>query len=658
VALLGGWSSSSAASSLSFVPCPTVTTFQCTSLAVPLDRAGAVPGTISLSVQRKLAGAAPTRDAVVALAGGPGQAALPLSEFIAQAIAPALRSRDLLVFDQRGTGASDPLSCAAFEAFSTKSASQLFEQCATQIGPARGAFTSEETVEDIEALRQAGGYEKLVLYGTSYGTRVALDYAERYPQNVEALVLDSVVPPEGQEPFAIPTFQAIGGVLSELCSQDACAGITSNPVGDVASLAAQLRTRPLSGSVYDGSGKRHATTLHEQGLLDILEAGDLNPALRALLPAAVRSALEHDPDPLLRLHLLSEGLIPNVPIEDVSSEESSQEIDEALFVTTSCEEQPFPWQRGAPAATKLAEALGYLHAQPASSFYPFDAVTAYANSLVPGCAGWPDASAAPAPTSALPNVPTLIFSGEQDLRTPTADARRVAAMIPDAQLLLVPFTGHSVIGSDLSECASLALKAFFAGESVQPCAATTDEFAPTPVTPTKLSHVSPPAGLGGRPGRTLVAVLDTLVDLNRQLVAASLQANEQLPSGSSFGGLHGGYARLTSSKAILADLSFVPGVKLTAMFPVRDGKLQAANIHVSGAEASPGIVRFGGSSTRVTGTLAGKSFEISLAKVKLSRVGPGEWPSYAAVSKLLGRRWPSSEPSAATLGPLGSPWLP
>ncbi len=604
---------------------------------MPLDRTGAAPGTISLSVELKLAGATPSRDAVLALAGGPGQATLPLSEFIAQAIAPALGSRDLIVYDQRGTGASDPLSCAAFETFSAKPASQIFEQCASEIGPARGAFTTEESVQDIEALRQAGGYEKLVLYGTSYGTKVALDYAERYPQNVEALVLDSAVPPEGQEPFAIPTFQAIPGVLAELCANGACAGITSNPVGDLASLAAQLRRRSLSGSVYDGSGKRHSSTLDEQGLLGILEAGDLNPALRALLPAAVRSALEHNPDPLLRLRLLSEGLIPNVPIESVTGEEHSQAIDEALFVTTSCEEGPFPWQRAAPAATRLAEAAGYLHAQAASDFYPFDAVTAYANSLIPGCAGWPDASPAPPPPSALPNVPTLILSGEQDLRTPTADARRVAALIPDAQLLVVPFTGHSVIGSDLTDCSSLALKAFFAGGPVQPCAPTPDQFAPTPVTPTKLSSVSPPAGVGGRPGRTLVAVLDTLVDLNRQVIAATLQANEQLPSGSSFGGLHGGYAKLTATAAILKQLSFVPGVQLTATFPVRDGELQPANIRVTGTEASSGTIRFGAASRQIVGTLAGKHFDVSLAKVRLSRVGPGEWPSYAAISHLLGR---------------------
>ncbi len=659
VLLLAGFPSSSNASTLSLTPCAENTAFTCTSVAVPLDRTGTAPGTLSLSVQRKLAGTGttPSRTAVVALAGGPGQAALPLSEFIAQALAPALTTRDLLVFDQRGTGASDPLRCRAFEDPGTKSAAQVFEGCASEIGPARGGFTTQESVEDIEALRQAGGYEKLVLYGTSYGTKVALEYAQRYPQDVEALVLDSVVPADGPEPFAIPTFQAIGGVLSELCTDGACAGISANPLHDLGALVSRLRKRPLGGSVYDGAGKRHASTLDEGGLLNILVAGDLNPALRALLPAAVRSALDGDPDPLLRLHLLAEGLIPSVP--HGRGGEGEPEVDEALFVATTCEEAPFPWLRGAPSSTRLSEAIAFLTAQPSSDFYPFDAPTAFGNSPAPVCAFWPDASRAPPAQSPLPNVPTLILSGEQDLRTPTSGARRVAAMIPDAQLLLVPFTGHSVIGSDLGDCASLAVSAFFAGNHVQPCQPATDEFAPTPLTPRQLAQVRPPGALGGRPGRTLVAALDTLVDLNRQVVAATLQADQQLPNGSSFGGLRGGSAKLSSSAAILKNFSFVPGVKLTATFPVRHGMLQASNIHISGSQAARGSIRFGSGAKLIPGTLGGRHFDVNLARVRLSSVSGG-WPSLSAVGRLLERSADGAllGGGGAFAGEASSPWLP
>ena len=624
-----------AGAALTWAPCQQAAGFSCASLSLPLDRSGKAPGTIALTVERKSAAAAPSQSAVVALAGGPGQAAAPIAEERATAIAPALSTHDLIVFDQRGTGRSSPLNCpifdnvAALESAGESALASLVELCALQIGNVRGAFTTAESVEDIEAVRHLAGYKKLVLYGTSYGTKVALRYAERYPDHVESMVLDSVVTSTGPEAFGIDRLQAIAPVLSELCANRACAVIASNPLGELAQLVTRLRRHRLSGSAYDGAGRRHSVSLGELDLLSILQAGDLNPALRALLPAAVHSALRGDADPLLRLNLIAEGLVPSVPVKrDPELEKiSKEEENNALFIATSCEETLFPWQRSASAATRSGEASTALTALPASDFYPFDAPTALVSSLIPVCASWPDASPSPPASSALPNVPTLILSGAQDLRTPTADAKAVASQIPDAQLLVVPYTGHSVLGSDFSGCAQAAVGAFFAGTAIQPCATSTNVFAPTPVAPRKLAYVRAPQGLSGKPGRTLTAVLDAVVDLDRQVVAATLQAEQELPSGSSFGGLRGGYARITSTAATLHRFSFVRGVALSGTFPVRNHELQPATIHISGAAAAAGSVRLS-ASKRVTGTLGGRRFSVSLAKVKLSRAGgSGEWPS-------------------------------
>jgi len=632
--LLASIGAAPAGAAVTFTPCASAPGFLCGSLTVPLDRTGKTPGTVALALERKAAATTPTQSAVIALAGGPGQAADPLAEQLATAIAPALSTRDLLVFDQRGTGKSNPLGCpvfgdvAALEKATESTIGPLIELCALQIGQARGSFTTQESVEDIEAIRHAAGYKKLVLYGTSYGTKVALEYAERYPQHVESLVLDSVVPSSGPEAFELDRFGAIAPALTELCSNHACAGITTSPLADMAKLLDKLRKRRLSGSAYDGSGKRHTVSFGELDLLDILEAGDLNPALRALLPAAVKSALRGDPDPLLRLNLIAEGLVPSVPIRPESEPTSNEEENNALFLATSCEETSFPWQRAAPTATRFAEATAALRAVPATSFYPFDANAALAGSLVPVCDSWPAAAAAPPAQSPLPNVPTLIFSGEQDLRTPTSGAKAVAALIPDAQLLLVPYTGHSVLGSDFSGCAQAAVGAFFTGAAVQPCSASIDVFAPTPVAPRKLAYVRAPAGLRGKPGRTLTAVLDAVVDLDRQVVAATLQAEQELPSGSSFGGLRGGYARITATAAVLKSFSFVKGVGLSGTFPVKNHELQPATIRIAGASAASGSVRLS-ADKHVSGTLGGERFRVSLAKVKLSSVsgGAGEWPS-------------------------------
>ena len=582
-----------------------------------------------------MAGTTPSQSAVVALAGGPGQAALPLAPFVLRSLAPALTTRDLIVFDQRGTGSSDPLSCTALETLFLGSVAQQLERCAAEIGPARGSFTTAESVEDIESLRHLGGYKELVLYGTSYGTKVALEYAQRYPRRVESLVLDSVVPVEGPEPFALPSFRALGPVLSELCEANACAHITSNPVGDVARLAAALRRHSLRGYAYDGAGRRIRVTLSEGGLLEILQAGDLNPALRALFPAATQSALRGDPVPMLRLLLLSEGLVPNLPRTAVARRSppgpafAGGDVDEALFVTTSCEESRFPWQRSASAGQRMGEAEGALGAIPAADFYPFDPALALSHSLLPACVAWPDASPAPPAAEALPRVPTLILSGAQDVRTPTSNAFQVASLIPSSQVLVVPFTGHSVLGSDFSGCAQAAVNTFFAGGVVQPCAPSPRLFSPTQIAPTKLSAVRPPVGFSGRPGRTLTAVLDAILDLEREVITATLQADAELPVGSSFGGLRGGYARLVAGAVVLRNFSFVSGVKLSGALPVANGALQPGTLHVAGSKAAAGSVRLT-AGKRVTGRLGGTRFDISLAGVHLARAGSlAGWPARA-----------------------------
>jgi len=628
--------SASGAAALSFLPCPGTTGFSCSQLGVPLDRTGALPGTIELSIARRLAGRSPSSTALVALAGGPGQAALPFAGFAAQTMAAALKTRDLLVFDQRGTGSSDPLSCPALEGGSLAPPDRLYQRCAEQIGPARAAFTTQESVQDIEALRRAGGYEKLVFYGTSYGTKVALEYAERYPQHVEALLLDSVVPTSGPEPFGIPTLKAVAPVIGELCSAALCAGITSDPLGELTQLIARLRHNALGGSVYDGRGRRETARLDELGLLGILKDGDLNPALRALLPAAVHSALHRDPDPLLRLQALAEGLIPNVPSAE-RTRFGGDEVDEALFAVTTCEEAPFPWQRQAPFGTRTGEALAFLRARPAADFFPFDPGTALAASVTRLCDRWPDASPAPPPPAPLPDVPTLILSGAQDLRTPTSSARLLAALIPDAQLEVVPFTGHSVLGSDLTGCAARAVSAFFTGVPVAPCSGARDLLAPTPVTPVGLAGLRPPGGLPGRPGQTLVAVLDTLRDLGRQVIAATLQAGATLPNGASFGGLRGGYARLTDTRVTLRAYAFVAGVQLSGSFTIAKGELLTSTIRIGGPGAAAGTVRYGTGAKRVSGELGGRRFNLRLAAVKVAVAGGGEWPAAVAPGSALGR---------------------
>src|SRR3954451_16716999 len=404
---------------IAFSPC-SVPGYECGHFAVPLDRSGGVPGSIDLAVVRARSSSNPTHTAVVALAGGPGQAGTPLAEDFANALGPALPDRDLLVFDQRGTGLSDPLSCPSLLGSGGPSA---ILACARHLGAARAFYRTADSVQDLEDLRAAAGYDELVLYGVSYGTKVALAYAAAHPDHVERLVIDSVVGPDPPDPFRRDSFRAIPRMLHDLCG-NSCRAFTPSPTRDLSTLAHRLARRSLRGSVIDGRGHRRSERLTQAGLFEVLLAGDLNPALRSELPGAVRSALHHDPTPVLRLLARAAGL-------GIGDQAPAEDINQAIFFTTTCEDAALPWPRDEGSLiARVRDAEQAARAIPSSSIAPFDRETALESGLSSLCIGWPAASPAPGPVGPLPAVPTLVLEGGGDLRTPVESARQVAARIP------------------------------------------------------------------------------------------------------------------------------------------------------------------------------------------------------------------------------------
>jgi pimeloyl-ACP methyl ester carboxylesterase len=607
--------SATAQAEIAWKPCASSNQFACGHLTVPVDPGGTVPGTITLAMRRHLSPLGGAKSAVIALAGGPGQSAIPFMSQFAELLGPIVSTRDLIAFDQRGTGMSNPLSCPAFEHLRSGVSATAVAICAGQIGATRGLYTTADTVADIEAIRQAGGYEKLVLYGTSYGTKVAELYAQQYPSHVEALVLDSVVPPEGPEPFDETTFAAVGRVLRRLCAARACSRITPEPVGDLARLVRRLGGGSLRGRAIDGDGVGFPVPISSNELLGILMAGDFDPVLRAEFPAAVRSAVAGDSAPLARLIARAGG-------SEAEEESLSEGFDVPLYYATICNETVFPWNRASSTQTRLREAVTALRAQPASAFAPFTSANALGLSDVTDCAAWPFTSPAPETVRApLPNVPTLILSGEDDLRTPTANAREVAKEIPDADLLVVPNTGHSVLGSDPTSCSQHALQALFAGKPVERCAdRTPPAYAlPTPLPPRRLSEVPPAHGNSGLPGRTLSAAVLTLADFNRQLVLAlgEKSAAEALSGSTSVraGGLLAGWGGVLDGTGVLHGYSYVPGVTVS-------GTIDAgvATLRIGGSVAARGTLKLSGRGA-IAGVLAGH--RVHLGATAVTRVEAG-----------------------------------
>jgi len=117
------------------------------------------------------------------------------------------RHRDVFLVDQRGTGHSNPLTCVGADgkplpladASRAPTAAELADyakRCAQSLqGRADPRFyTTTQAIADLDAVRAALGVDKLNLIGGSYGTRVAQQYAARYPAHVRSVVLDGVAP--------------------------------------------------------------------------------------------------------------------------------------------------------------------------------------------------------------------------------------------------------------------------------------------------------------------------------------------------------------------------------------------------------------------------------------------------------------------------------
>jgi pimeloyl-ACP methyl ester carboxylesterase len=579
---------SPASADVAWQPCtdPGFTAFECGRLAVPVDRSGGVPGTIDLFARRLVAPANPTRTAVVVLAGGPGQAAAPLAAQLAVVLAPALGERDLIAYDQRGTGASSPLRCAAVGRTSGSQRS-IAADCANEIGPQRGFFRTAESVADIEDLRAQAGYDRLVLMGTSYGTKVALAYAARFPERVERLVLDSVVTPEGPDALRRSSFGATGRVLSSLCGEGRCSGVTPTPVGDVRAL---VRRETIRGRYRDLRGRRRRASIEAGSIYELLELGDVNPAWRALLPGAVRSAVLGDETPLLRLGATMFGVAaggPQVP---------DGGVNRALFLSTICEELLFPWDRNAGADARIDQAIAALAAIPESVFSPFDRRAAAQASLVPLCYGWPNGSPPPEPPGPLPNVPALVLSGEADVRTPAEDANAVAERL-GATAVVVPHTGHSVLGSDFSGCARAAVAAFFRDGSTPACLAGAEPpIGPVLRPPRNLRAVPEARRYKGRIGRTLNAVALTQRDALVAAAGAQLDGMSQVP------GTRRGRIVVTPTGTALRGVEHVPGVRVTGTYPDAGSR---ARLRITGSVAAHGRLTVFRNGT-VRGVLGGR----------------------------------------------------
>jgi len=579
VASVAGAGSARAATT-PFAPCHGTSGVLCSTVSVPLDWSGAIPGTIPLSVEELPAKGTP-RGVLVMLAGGPGQAsaiAFDLSELGStwQSLFPGYT---LVAFDPRGTGNSGFLGCS-IGSNPLVSGAQV-AACGDSLGPARVFYTTAANAEDVEAVRQAVGADKIAMWGTSYGTKVELAYALAHPDHVERMLLDSVVTATGPDPLALETLQNMPLALQSLCGTAACHKISPDLAAEVVGLANKAAVTPIRGRVRTAAGGLETVSLDGQTLLSIVVTADLSPGLEAELPTAVEAAAVGRPQALLRIAAFAEGGFRTA---------ADTSFSDGLFFATMCNDGRFPWQPNDDAATRQQALAAAVAALPAGSTGPFGS---WATSIGSAsyCLPWPAPSGnAPLAAGPLPNVPVLALSGSLDMRTPTANAASVVAQFPQGHLLVVPGVGHSVLTVDPSGCAENAVKTWLNGGTLPArCAPARPYVSAVPRIPLSVAKAPLVGGVKGLRGRTLSAAETTVQDA----LAATVTA------GGSIGGLAGGHASPSGAAITLTRYSDVPGLTVSGTLAVKfslSGKgpvyFLAGSVAVAGPKAARGTLAY------------------------------------------------------------------
>jgi pimeloyl-ACP methyl ester carboxylesterase len=195
------------------------------------------------------------REPLVFLAGGPGQAATDLVGDVAEGLAQAGATRDLLFIDQRGTGHDSPLRCNLLardgdldHLASGALPEARLQACLATMDANPRLYTTPMAMEDLDEVLDRLGYRGQVnLIGGSYGTYAAQVFAHLYPARVRALVLDGVVPTNADYPlrFAERSQRAFDQVVDECAHDVACRAAFPDPRRDLALGQARLREHPV-----------------------------------------------------------------------------------------------------------------------------------------------------------------------------------------------------------------------------------------------------------------------------------------------------------------------------------------------------------------------------------------------------------------------------
>lgn len=398
----------------------------CGSYEVFEDRAAQSGRKIKLNLLvMPAADATPQPDPLFLLAGGPGEAAVQAYPALAMQYR---QKRDVVLVDQRGAGGSNRLTCDLDEgpaaAFARLLPLDKLRRCREQLEKSADLrqYTTSVAMDDLDEVRAALGYERINVWGGSYGTTAGLEYLRRHGDRVRTLTLVAVVPPSFRVPLPFAhTVQKSLETLFARCAADApCHTAFPKLQAEFEAVLDRLAKAPVTFRFTSPPSIKDPVevTLSRNMFGDFLRRVLYTIPGITLMPMAIHSAYNGDFEMFARLcYELSIRTQPEIPY--------------GMYYSILCNES-FPFiSESESAAIAKGTYIGDFRVREQRAI----------------CVDWPNAHV---PKSFVEPVksdrPVLLFSGELDPAAQPEYAAEAARYLPHSRHVISRNSSHGIGG--------------------------------------------------------------------------------------------------------------------------------------------------------------------------------------------------------------------